>query len=247
MLTGKIAIVTGASRGIGRAIALEFARNGVLLVLVATNRDLLEDVARQAQALGSRTLVIAADLAQEETPAQIAKAAEVHFGGVDILVNCAGTIARRNIMELQRTEHLRVFDVNLHAPIFLAQAVVPLMRKRGGGKIVNISSQMAKTPHPNAAVSYEASKAALSAATRHLALHLAPEKICVNAICPGSIDTDMPKSMTQEARTALVSKVPLRRYGQPEEVAKCALFLTSVSADYITGASIDVNGGSWMP
>jgi 3-oxoacyl-[acyl-carrier protein] reductase len=138
----------------------------------------------------------------------------------------------------------RVIDVNLHGTLYLSKNILPIMRKRKYGKIINITSQMAHTPHPSASPSYEVSKSGVTALTRHLALEYAKFNICVNNIAPGSIDTDLPKSMSNDQRQKLKDAVPMNRLGAPEEVADCALFLSSDMASYITGSTIHINGGS---
>lgn len=246
MLRKKVAIVTGASRGLGRTIALKYASSGASLVLAATNRDRLKQVAEEMEKLGVRVLVVAGDIADPEFARKISRCAIDAFGRIDILVNCAGIITRQPIEELPLEEWYRVIDVNLHGTFHMCRAVLPVMRAQEHGKIINMASQMAKLPHPGASPSYEVSKAGQLALTRHLAYHYAPYNICVNAIAPGSIDTDMPKTMSPEARERLRSVIPLRRLGEPEEVADCALFLASSMSSYITGATIGVNGGTLM-
>ena len=146
--------------------------------------------------------------------------------------------------EMTLDEWHHVIDVNLHGAFYMCQVFLPGMRERNFGKLINITSQMAHIPHYSASPSYEVSKAGLTALTRHLALHYAKYNVCVNSIAPGSIDTDMPKSMSKEARKRLKNAVPMQRLGEPREVGECALFLASEKSNYITGATIHVNGGS---
>lgn len=196
--------------------------------------------------MGTSVEILASDVSRSETAHEAVDLATVSFGGVDILVNCAGTISRTPFALLGADEWQRVLDVNLTGPFHMAQTAVPSMIARGGGKIINVTSQMARIPHPAAAPSYEVSKAGLAALTRHLALHLAEHGICVNAIAPGSIDTDLPKSMTEEARERLRRAIPLGRLGDPLEVGNLAVFLASSLSDYITGATVTISGGSLM-
>jgi 3-oxoacyl-[acyl-carrier protein] reductase len=137
-----------------------------------------------------------------------------------------------------------VINVNLHGAFHMCRLIIPGMREQKYGKVINITSQMAHTVHPSASPSYEVSKSALTALTRHLASQYASFNICINAIAPGSIDTDLPKSMTDEARLKLKNGVPMKRLGEPEEVANCALFLASDMSNYVTGVSMHINGGS---
>ncbi len=246
MLEGKVAVITGGSRGLGKAIALEFAAQRASLVLVAQHSDRLEEVHNQAKSLGAQSVAILGDVACREFCRSTVDSTLQTFGRVDILVNNAGTISREPFEELDFKAWQRVIDVNLNGAFHFCQAVLPTMKAQNGGRIINMTSQMASIPHPSAAPSYEVSKAGLTALTRHLAYHYAQYAISVNAIAPGSIDTDMPRSMTPEARERLKQAIPVKRLGLPEEVAKLALFLASDSAGYITGATLPINGGSLM-
>jgi len=246
MLHGKTAIVTGASRGIGRAIAETFAKNGASLVLVAREQDELQHAANVVRKNGGRVETLLADVAIPETAKQAVSLAYCFGGGVDVLVNCAGIITRTPFEELSLEEWHSVINVNLHGTFHMCQAVLPMMREAGAGRVINITSQMAKLPHPSAAPSYEVSKAGMVALTRHLALQYAKYNVLVNGIAPGSINTRMPKSMSDEARERLRKGIPMQRLGEPEEVADCVLFLASSLSTYITGEIIDVNGGSLM-
>lgn len=246
MLKGRIAVITGASRGIGRAIALRFAENGASLVLNGRNEERLKKSVEDAVAYGVSAEGFIGDIANPHTALGLAERAVERFGGVDILVYSAGIVTRTPVEELAPEEWHSVMNVNLSGFFYMCKAVLPFMRRRKRGKIISLSSQMAKMPHPNASPSYEVSKAGIQALTRHLAYHYAKYNIQVNSIAPGSIDTDMPKTLTPEAREKLKDSIPLLRLGEPEEVADCALFLASSMADYITGETVNVNGGSLM-
>ena len=247
MLKKKVAIITGGSRGIGRAIAHKFAQNGALLVLVADESvAALEQAAAEVRKMGAEVRTVLGDIAKPELSKEILRCTLKEFGTVDILVNCAGIITRTPVASLTLEEWHRVIDVNLHGTFYMSQAVLSVLSAQKRGKIINITSQMARRPHPSASPSYEVSKAGIAALTRHLAYHYAKYNICVNAIAPGSIDTDLPKSMSPEARQKLKEAIPLLRLGEPDEVADCALFLASSMSDYITGATMDINGGSLM-
>lgn len=246
MLKNKVAIVTGGSRGIGRAIAQKFAENGASLLLVALHEERLLLVKKEISEMGVKVEILHGDIAEPVFSQHILARVLESFGTVDILVNCAGTITRTPVANLSLEEWHRVINVNLHGTFFLSQAVLPTMCAKNYGKIINITSQMAKLPHPSASPSYEVSKAGMAALTRHLAYHYAKYNICVNAIAPGSIDTDLPKSMSLEARQKLKNAVPLGRLGEPEEVGLLALFLASDNSNYITGATVNISGGSLM-
>jgi 3-oxoacyl-[acyl-carrier protein] reductase len=246
MLKGKVAIITGGSRGIGRAIAQKFAENGASLLLVALHEERLLQAKQEISKMGVKVEILYGDIAEPDFSQKILSRALGMFGTIDILVNCAGTITRTPVANLSLEEWHRVINVNLNGNFYLSQAVLPIMKEKNYGKIINITSQMAKIPHPSASPSYEVSKAGMVALTRHLAFHYAKYNICVNAIAPGSIDTDLPKSMSPEARHRLKAAIPLQRLGDPLEVGSLALFLASDDSNYITGATINISGGSLM-
>ena len=246
MLKNKVAIVTGGSRGIGRAIAKKFAENDASLLLVALHEEGLLKAKREMSKMGLKVVTLYGDIAEPTFSQHIVAHALKTFGTVDILVNCAGMITRTPVASLSLEEWHRVINVNLHGTFYLSQAVLPTMCAKNYGKIINITSQIAKLPHPSASPSYEVSKAGMNALTRHLAYHYAKYNICVNSIAPGSIDTDLPKSMNPEAQQKLKSAVPLGRLGEPEEVGSLALFLASDNSNYITGATVNISGGSLM-
>jgi 3-oxoacyl-[acyl-carrier protein] reductase len=215
------------------------------LVLVChKDENSLDSVKIESELLGAKVINLVGDIASNNFCDEIVSQAIESFGTVDILVNCAGSITRSVTEEMSSEEWHRVIDVNLHGTLYLSKNILPIMRKRKYGKIINITSQMAHTPHPSASPSYEVSKSGVTALTRHLALEYAKFKICVNNIAPGSIDTDLPKSMTNDQRQKLKDAVPMNRLGAPEEVADCALFLASNMSNYITGSTLHVNGGS---
>jgi 3-oxoacyl-[acyl-carrier protein] reductase len=246
MLRNKAAIVTGGSRGIGYAIARKFADNGASLLLVALHEKGLLRAQKEIRKTGCKVEIIHGDIADPTFSEKIVAQAMKLFGTIDILVNCAGIITRTSFAKLSWDEWQRVIDVNLNGTFYLSQAVLPVFCTKNYGKIVNLSSQMARIPHPNASPSYEVSKAGIVALTRHLAYHYAKYNICVNAISPGSIDTDLNKTMPAEARQRFKNAIPFQRLGLPEEVGDLAMFLASDKSDYITGANINISGGSLM-
>jgi 3-oxoacyl-[acyl-carrier protein] reductase len=246
MLKNKVAIITGGSRGIGYAIARKFAENGAALLLVALHEERLLQARKQIREIGGNVEIIYGDIAEPAFSKRIVERALEIFGTIDILVNCAGMITRTPVASLTLDEWHRVINVNLHGTFYLSQAVLPVLCAKNYGKIINITSQMARLPHPNASPSYAVSKAGMVALTRHLAYHYARYNICVNAIAPGSIDTDLPKSMPAEARQQFKNAVPFQRLGDPEEVGELALFLASDNSNYITGATMNISGGSLM-
>lgn len=248
MLNKKIALITGASRGIGREIALAFARNNANLGLIALNDSIeLKSVCEEIKKISTISpLLFHGDISCNLFCSESINTILEKYHKIDILVNCAGIITREKIEELNPLVWQRVLDVNLNAPFYLSKLCLPHMRSSKYGRIINITSQMAFIPHPSASPSYEVSKAGLSALTRHLALAYAKDGITVNSIAPGSIDTDLPKSMPLEWREAIKAKIPMGRLGNVSEIASAALFLASPMSSYITGSTIHVNGGSLM-
>lgn len=243
MIDGKVAVITGASRGIGRAVAKLFLQEGALLVVNGTREDALASLCAEAEQ--GRCFACAGDVADPETADRIAETAMARFGRIDILVNNAGINDRTPTSELSREAWLRVMDVNLNGCFYVARAILPHMVQAGSGSMVNMSSAASKMPKPNASVSYGASKAAINAMTRQWAMEFAPY-IRVNAVCPGPVLTDMSAQWTEAYRATIAQRIPLGRVGTPEEIARVVLFLAGDGASFITGECVNVNGGSFM-
>lgn len=247
MLQDKAAIVTGASRGIGRAAALALARAGARLTLHATGAERLAALAEEIAALGPEPpVIVAGDIAQAETAGRLAEATQNRFGRIDVLVNNAGINTRSATLDMPLDDWTRVLDVNLSGTLHACRAVLPAMIAAGGGKIVNVSSTTAKSAHRNAAPAYGASKAGVEYLTRHLAREMAPHGIHVNAISPGPVESDMTAQWSPEYRAQVLGGIPLGRLGRPEEIGNAILFLASPMSDFITGETINANGGTYM-
>ena len=246
MLQGKAAIVTGASRGIGRGTAIRLAESGADLVINGTNTALLNALAAEIEALGRRAIVVGGDVADPATAAAAVGAAEQAFGKIDILVNNAGINLRAPTLEMEFGDWQRVLDVNLNGTLHFCRAVLPGMVARRSGKIVNVSSTAAKTAHRNAAPAYGASKAAVNYLTMHLAREMAPHNIFVNAVCPGPVETDMTGDWSGDYRARVTANVPLGRLGTARQIADVVLFLASAQSDFITGETVNANGGSFI-
>ena len=244
-LKGKTAVVTGASRGIGRGIALALASEGVNLVLNATKPASLEEVRMEVEALGVSFDCVAGDMADPETARRLAALAMEKHGRIDILVNNAGIQNRKKVTELSLEEWDRMIAVNESGVFYMCKAVLPFMTKAMQGSIINITSTASKTPHPNAAICYGASKAAVTYLTKHLAMELGPLGIRVNAVQCGPIRSDMTDQWTDEYSAAVMKKIPLGRLGTPEDVAAAVLFLVSDEASWITGCSLNCSGGKY--
>ena len=240
--TDQVVVVTGASRGIGRAISLVFAQAGARLALVSRTADALEAVAAEVRAVGAEALVLPTDVAVEADVDQAIDRVVAEWGRVDVLVNNAGLIDFGPLHEIEPTAWDKVMGANLTGAYLCSRAVAPVMEKKQAGRIVNITSVSAQTGGVSGGVHYTASKGGLTAMTKTLARDLAPNNITVNAISPGQIDAD-PELLTPEQREKVMAMIPLGRLGEPEEIAYAALFLASPMADYITGTTLDVNGG----
>ncbi len=244
-LEGKVALVTGASRGIGRAIAVELARAGAeVAVNFAASEDAAREVASEIEALGRKAYLVKFDVAEPEGVAQGVKEVEETFGRIDILVNNAGITRDGLLVRMKEEDWERVLSVNLKGAFLVTKAVIPGMMKRRWGRIINVSSVVAFSGNPGQS-NYAASKAGLVGFSRSLALEVARRGITVNVVAPGFIETDMTAALPEKAREALLSRVPMGRAGTPEEVAHAVVFLASDKASYITGTVLHVNGGLW--
>lgn len=247
-LEGRVAIVTGASRGIGRAISKRFAEEGAKLVLnYNASQKEVEELQREIKSIGGDSVIVQGDVAKQPEVARVVDSAVKSFGRVDALVNNAGVIFRKKILESVEEEWDRTIDVNLKSVYLFTKAVAPIMIRQGKGKIINISSISGLNAPPSALEipDYAASKAAVIGLTKTLALNLAPA-INVNVVCPGATETDMFSKMSQEAKTLRIAETPLGRFGKPVEVANAVLFLASDESDFVTGETIVVSGGRGM-
>ncbi len=240
-LAGRTAIVTGASRGIGAAIAAALDRAGARVALIARDRSALEEV---AAGLANQPVVLAADLAGAEACTAVAADAESALGGVDVLVNNAALAARGPTVDLDAELIDELYAVNVRAALLLVARLVPGMVERGGGAIINLSSVSSVVGTPRRAA-YAATKGALDAATRSLAIELGPDGIRVNAVAPGVVDTHM--WARNKSVPGVIDQVnaltPLRRWSVPEDVADVVVFLASDAARFLTGETISVDGG----
>lgn len=245
LLKDKIVLVSGASRGIGRAVALEAAKEGASLVITGSNAEALAVSEALVKEQGAAVLPFRGDLRDAAVIGGLIQAVRERFGRLDVLVNNAGVNSRTKTMELTFEEWRDILDVNLNAVFRLSRAALPMLLE-SGGSMVNISSAAAKAPHPNASVAYSASKGAVVAMTRHWALEFAPLGVRVNAICPGAVATEMVATWTEEYRERKLAAVPLKRLGLPWEVAALAVYLASEKAAFITGESVNINGGTVM-
>jgi len=244
-LANRTAIVTGASRGIGRAIALALADAGANLVAVATNEALLAELCAAASAKGVQALPHACDIAAPDAADKAVEAALAKFGRLDVLVNNAGITRDNLLLRMKDDEWTKVLDVNLTAAYRFLKAVTRPMMKQRGGRIVNIVSVVGLMGNAGQA-NYAASKGGLIALTKSVARELASRAITVNAVAPGFITTDMTAQLPEDAKKGLLDRIPLARLGTPEDVAAAVAFLASDAASYITGQVLSVDGGMYM-
>ena len=246
LLEGKSAIITGSSRGIGRAIAKCYAENGARLIIHGTKEEALLELKSELNALGAECEYVAGDIGSPDTAARLAEKCLENYKSIDILVNNAGINSRKSFEELSFEDWDNMLRTNLTSAFYTCKAVLPSMLEQGSGVIINMSSSAGKTAHPNAAISYGVSKAGINSLTQKLAYDYAAKGIRVNAICPGPIETDMSKQWTEEYREKVYSSIPMHRLGTGADVANVAVFLASDMAAFICGESVNVNGGKYM-
>jgi len=240
-LTGKVALVTGASRGIGRAIALRLAQRGAKLACVATTPERAKETADACQALGVQAAAYGVDVSATTPVSDLVATVLAEFGGLDILVNNAGITRDQLLLRMSEEDFDRVVDVNLKGSFnFIRAAARTLMKSRG--RIVNITSVVGVTGNAGQA-NYAASKAGVIGLTRSVAKELASRGVCVNAVAPGLIATDMTSALDSKAVEALKASIPLSRIGEPEEIAAVVDFLCGPGGAYITGQTLIVDGG----
>jgi 3-oxoacyl-[acyl-carrier protein] reductase len=242
----KVALVTGAARGIGCAIARALAQEGADVIVVDVDLGPAQEVAQEILGLGRQAQAVSVDVSDRPAVQRLVDEAVSRFGTIDILVNNAGIIRRGTFLEHDPQEWERVLDVNLGGTFNCSRAVLPFMIEQGGGKIINVSSVVGKMGDIASAPSYGTSKGAINTFTKSLARELAPYGITVNAVAPHAIETEMSQEWPDEKRRQIVEAIPMKRLGQPEEVAAAVAFLASEGANFITGHVLDVNGGYLM-
>ncbi len=244
-LDGQVAVVTGASRGIGRACALELAKHGASIVINYTsNEEMANSCKAEIEAAGAKALVVQADVSKPDEAKKLIEAAEAEFGKVDILVNNAGINRDRTIQRMSVEEWDEVIQTDLSSIFYTTSAAVGGMRERGYGRIVNMSSVIGQMGNIGQA-NYAAAKAGMIAFTKTAAKEFARFGITVNAVVPGFIETDMVAALSDDIKTNLLGLIPLGRFGTAEEVAAAVRFLC-VEGGFFTGAQLSLNGGQYM-
>lgn len=244
-IKNRVALITGSSRGIGKAIALRLAKEGANIAInYLKNKEKAEKVAMEARKYGVEAKIYQADVSRRQQVEEMVRKIVKDFNTIHILVNNAGIIPHHySIFDIPLEEWKKILTVNLTGAFNCTKAVAPIMIKNGGGKIINISSvagKMGGTVGPH----YAASKAGIIGMTFSLAQELLKYNITVNAIAPGPIETEMVQSISEERRKIILGRVPMGRFGKPEEVAEAVIFL--IKCDYVTGEVIDINGGYYM-
>jgi len=243
-LSGRVAFITGATRGIGFAIATALSQRGASVAMVDIDLDALESA---AQSLGKRAMAVQADVSRQGDVQRAVERTIERLGGLDILVNNAGICPLTPFPEITEAEWDQVLDINLKGAFFCCQAALTHIRHSGlCGRIVNISSVAGQSGGFLAPFHYAASKAGLIVLTKSLARLLAPDGATANCVAPGTTDTDLTAAWAEDLRERVRAAIPLGRFGRPEEIAETVVFLVSDGAAFITGATLDVNGGLYL-
>ena len=246
LLKDYVAIVTGAGKGLGQGIAEEFFKEGALLALFDIRYDLVENLAKKLDSSGERVLAIKADVTDEMMIKDGMAKVFNKFGKIDILVNNAGISLHKPTKEMLVEDFNQVININLNGPFICSKSVISYMEKQKRGKIVNIASIGGRTGRPGVGVNYAASKAGVIGLTQTLARELGPSGIYVNSICPGPILTEQTKQYSADVFASWNAGRAVKKDGLPQDVADAAVFLSSNKSDWITGATLDVNGGILM-
>lgn len=245
-LSERTAIVTGATRGIGKSIAIMLAKAGTNVVVVGRNEERADQVVDIIERDGGNAVKVIGDISSEKECKRIIESAVLKYGGLDILVNCAGNLTSTKIEDITRQEWDDVLSTNLSGTFFMTQKAIPYLEKSKAGRVINISSNAGRMGGYANSQAYTASKGGIIAITKGIARQLAPRNITVNVVCPGTTVTEMSHLYDEKTMEALVSRIPIGRLGQPEDTAAAVCFFASEEAGFITGATLDVNGGMYM-
>jgi len=244
-LAGRVALVTGAAQGIGKAVALLLARNGADIVVSDINLEKAEETANEIRSIGRKALAVKVDVAHWNDVEQMVEVILEKFAKIDILVNNAGITRDKLILRMTEEDWDAVLDVNLKGTFHCTKAVVRHMAKQRSGKIINIASVVGEMGNASQA-NYSASKAGVIGLTKTIAREFAQRGININAIAPGYIETPMTEVLPEKVKEELKKLIPMERLGKPEDVAEAVLFLASEESSYITGHVLNVNGGIYM-
>jgi len=243
----KTALITGAGQGMGKSVAQKFASMGIQIAINDINNKAAESTTRELKESGIDAIAVPADITKKSDVQSMIQKTTDHFGTIHMLINNAGILYPTKVIDISEDEWDRVIAVNLKGTFLCSQAILPILQQNNWGRIVNFSSTAGKNISTVGGAHYTAAKAGILGFTRHLAKEVAPYNITVNAVCPGLIDTDMVRNtINQDRQKAYAQSFPIARLGKPEEVADLVAFLCSDQAAYITGASLDINGGDLM-
>lgn len=246
LLDGKTALVTGGSRGIGREIALQLAKEGAsVAVNYSGNETAAEETARMIREFGGKAMIVRADVSDFEAAGQMVKEVADTYGRIDILINNAGITRDNLLLRMKEADWDAVLNTNLKGVFNCTKAVTKIMMKQRSGKIVNMTSVIGLSGNAGQA-NYAAAKAGVIGFTKSMAKELANRGICVNAVAPGFIDTDMTANLPEQMKADALEKIPLAKLGSPSDVADAVMFLVSDAASYITGQTLNVDGGMVM-
>lgn len=245
-LKGRTAIVTGGTNGIGKAIAIKLAEAGINVGIVGRNEERAQCAVDEIMKCGGYAQAFLGDISDEKNCESIVNNVNEYFGGVDILVNCAGILSSTQISDVTREEWDNIISTNLSGTFFMIQKSLPYLRKSMNGRIINIASNAGRMGGYENSQSYTASKGGMIAITMGIARQLASDGITCNVVCPGTTETEMVTLYDDETKERLLNRIPMRRFAKPEEVAAAVCFFASEEAGYITGAILDVNGGMYM-
>lgn len=242
----RVAVVTGATRGIGRVIAIKLAEAGAKVAVLGRDEKKANNVKAEIEKLGGKAEVFLGDISDDKECKRIADEVNASLGQLDILVNCAGALTSTKVDDISRDEWDKILGVNLTGTFFMIQSALPYLRKSKAGRIINISSNAGRMGGYANSQSYTASKGGVIAITKGIARQLAPDNITVNVVCPGTTKTEMSELYDEETTKRLIGRIPLGRLGKPEDTAAAVCFFASEEAGFITGAVLDVNGGMYM-
>lgn len=243
MFDNKVILITGASRGIGKAAALKFAKEGAIVIVnYKNNKKAAESVALEIAKFGGKATCVQSDISKYDEIKKIANYIEKTYGRLDVLINNAGIVYDREFEEIKYEESLEIIKTNMLAPLFLSQELAPLMLKSGNAKIINVSSTSGMYDFNPGTADYAMSKAALVSLTKDLSMKYAP-KIRVNAVAPGWVNTDMNKDLPKDFVKSETAKYHMKRWAEPEEIADVIVYLASNKSSYITGQVMVLDGG----
>ncbi|MBK5252050.1 MAG: SDR family oxidoreductase [Peptostreptococcaceae bacterium] len=245
-LNGRTAMITGGASGIGFAIATDFLKNGMRVALVDICQDAVMKAEKDLKEISLDVAGFECDISDNDSISSVIARIVERFKGIDVIVNCAGILSSESIQNTKRETWDKILSVNLSGTFFVTQQAIPHLEKSLNPRIINISSVAGRMGGFQTSLAYTSSKGGIISLTYGLARQLAPQKITVNAICPGTVETKLLQAFSEEALSKLRAQVPLRRIGKVEDVSAAACYFASEEAEFVTGAVLDINGGMFM-